>query len=47
MIVKRGNQYAVTTEDGSKTLGVHSTREDAQKQLAAIEIGKHLRKRRR
>lgn len=44
MIVKRGNQYAVTTEDGSKTLGVHSNREDAQKQLAAIEISKHLKK---
>jgi hypothetical protein len=44
MIVKRGNQYAVTTEDGSKTLGTHATHADAQKQLAAIEISKHLRK---
>lgn len=44
MIVKRRPQYAVTTEDGGKTLGALSTREGAQKQLAAIEILKHLRK---
>ena len=44
MIVKRGSQYAVTTEDGSKTLGTHPDKESAQKQLAAIEISKALRK---
>lgn len=46
MIVKRGGKYAVTTEDGSRTLGVHDSEESARKQLAAIEISKHLRRKR-
>ncbi len=44
MIVKRGDKFAVTTEDGSRTLGTHPDKESAQKQLAAIEIAKALRK---
>ena len=40
-IVKRGSKWAVVSKDGSKTLGTHDTKEDAVKQLQAIEINKH------
>lgn len=33
-------KFLVTTKDGSKVLGTHSNREDALKQLQAIEISK-------
>lgn len=39
-IVQRGAQWCVTTEDGSKTLGCHGTREAALRQLAAVEAVK-------
>lgn len=41
MIKKSGSGYAVTTKSGSKVLGKHKTKKQAQKQLAAIEISKH------
>ncbi len=40
---KRGNKWAVTNKAGDKTLGTHDTEADARKQLAAIEISKHVR----
>lgn len=40
MVVKSGNKWLVKTEDGSKTLGEHATKEEADKQLAAIEASK-------
>lgn len=40
-IVRSGNEWLVKTEDGSKTLGHHQSKEDAVKQLQAIEISKH------
>jgi len=40
-IVKRGNKWAVTNADRTKTLGTHDTRESAVKQLQAIEANKH------
>lgn len=44
MIVKRGDKFEVTTEDGSKVLGTHDSHKDAAKQLQAIEISKILRR---
>lgn len=43
MIKKEGNKYNVYTKSGSKKLGSHNTKEDAKKQLAAIEINKAQR----
>lgn len=43
MIVKSGSQYKVKTEDGSRTLGTHSSHEDAARQLRAIEASKARR----
>lgn len=40
-IRKRGSDYVVVSKKG-KTLGTHDTKQDAQKQLAAIEINKHI-----
>ena len=40
-IVKRGNKWLVRNKDKTKTLGTHDTKQDAEKQLAAIEINKH------
>jgi len=40
MIRKKGNKYQVLDSKGDKVLGEHLTREDALKQLAAIEISK-------
>lgn len=40
-VKKRGSGYVVTNKSGSKTLGKHSTKKAADKQLAAIEISKH------
>lgn len=41
MIKKMGNQYCVFSSDGKKKIACHSTRQDAVKQLQAIEISKH------
>jgi uncharacterized protein (DUF1330 family) len=41
IIEKEDGKYVVKTEDGSKTLGTHSSKKKAEKQLAAIEISKH------
>lgn len=43
MIRKQGNKYVVLNKTGTKTLGKHSTKKAAQKQLAAIEANKHKR----
>lgn len=40
MIVKRGNKYCVTNKAGTKTLGCHSNRAKAVKQLQAVEVSK-------
>lgn len=39
-VIKRKDKWLVTTKDGSKILGTHSTKEKAIKQLQAIEISK-------
>ena len=38
---KRGNEWVVLDKHGKKTLGKHSTKEDAEAQLRAIEAAKH------
>lgn len=43
-IKKRGNKWVVTDKSGKKTLGTHTSREAAVKQLRAIEANKHRRK---
>jgi hypothetical protein len=40
-IKHEGGKWKVYSKDGSKLLGTHDTEEEAQKQLAAIEISKH------
>lgn len=47
MIKKAGKKYKVTTKSGSRTLGTHSSKKKALKQLAAIEISKAKRKKRK
>lgn len=39
---KRGDKWVVTNKAGDKTLGTHDTEDQAKKQLAAIEISKHM-----
>lgn len=39
-IVKRNKKYVVMNKEKTKTLGTHSSKKKAQKQLAAIEISK-------
>lgn len=41
MIRKRGNNWVVLDSTGKKVLGTHPTREEAVKQLQAIEAHKH------
>ena len=43
MIRKRGGKYVVMNSSGTKTLGTHTTRAKAMKQLRAIEMSKHKR----
>lgn len=43
VIDKENGKYVVKSEDRSKTLGTHESKEKAQKQLAAIEISKAKR----
>lgn len=40
MIRKHGNSWQVLDRAGTRVLGTHPTREQAQKQLAAIEASK-------
>lgn len=44
MIKKSGKGYKVTDSTGKKTLGTHSSKDKALKQLAAIEISKKKKK---
>ena len=39
-IEHRGSQWVVTTEDGSRVLGTHKTKESAEEQLRAVEASK-------
>jgi hypothetical protein len=39
-VIKRGEEWIVTNENGDKVLGTHSSKEDAEKQLRAIEASK-------
>ena len=41
-VKKRGSKWVVTNKAGDKTLGTHDSKESADKQLAAIEIHKHM-----
>lgn len=38
---KRGNKWVVLDHTGKKVLGTHPTKEEAEKQLRAIEMHKH------
>lgn len=40
MIQKVGKKFVVKTKDGSRVLGVHDSKVQAQDQLAAIEMSK-------
>lgn len=40
MIKKEGKQFVLYSKDGSKVLGKHSSRGDAKRQEAAINISK-------
>lgn len=40
IIEQRGDKWFVKTKDGSKILGVHSSKEEALSQLRAIEASK-------
>lgn len=44
MIVKKGNKWEVRDSSGKKVLGTHPTKQQAIKQLAAVEISKKERK---
>lgn len=44
VIVNEDGKWKVKTKDRSKTLGEHDTKEEAERQLRAIEINKHKRK---
>lgn len=41
MIREVNGQYEVTNKEGTKVLGTHKSKNDALKQLQAIEISKH------
>ena len=42
-IVKKGNQWCVVSEDGTKDLGCSKTKEGAQKRLQQVEYFKHTK----
>jgi hypothetical protein len=44
MIVHKGSKWEVRDSSGEKLLGTHDTKQEAAKQLAAIEISKKERK---
>ena len=41
MIRKQGSKWVVLTHDGSRVLGRHKTRSEAEAQLRAVEARKH------
>ena len=43
-IRKSGNQYCVHKKDGGKKMGCHSSRKEAEAQIAAIHINEHKEK---
>ena len=47
MIKRLKGKWVVTTSDGRKRLGEHDTEEQAKRQLAAIEISKAKRSKKR
>lgn len=47
MIRKNGDSYEVTNKEGTQVLGTHPTRAQAMDQLAAIEISKKKRVKRK
>lgn len=47
MIKKQGSKYLVMDSTGKKVLGTHPTRAQALKQLAAVEISKAQRKKKK
>src|SRR5690242_5523818 len=42
-IVKKGDQWCVVSEDGSKNLGCSDSKEGAQKRLREVEYFKHAK----
>lgn len=44
MIRRRNGKFQVVTSDGSRVLGTHDTKDEALKQLRAVEASKHDRK---
>lgn len=44
MIRRRNGKFQVVTRDGSRVLGTHDTKDEALKQLRAVESSKHDRK---
>lgn len=44
MIIHKDNKWEVRDSSGEKVLGTHDTKQEAAKQLAAIEISKKERK---
>jgi len=43
VIVHKDGKWIVMTKDKSRVLGAHDNKEDADAQLAAIEIAKHAK----
>lgn len=43
MIVKQGSKWVLKTKDGTKTLGVFTTKEEAQKREMQIQFFKHAK----
>lgn len=43
MIRKRGDKWVVLNHTGQHVLGVHDSKESAERQLRAIEANKHKR----
>jgi len=43
VIVHKDGKWIVMTKDKSRVLGTHDNKEDADAQLAAIEIAKHAK----
>ena len=44
MIRRRNGKFQVVTSDGGRVLGTHDTKDEALKQLRAVEASKHDRK---
>jgi hypothetical protein len=41
VIIKENGKYVIKSEDGKKTLGTYSTKEEAEERLRQIEYFKH------